>query len=99
MPYHVMIRLQGASGFIAEFDKDPEWIEGSVASPRRQGADILFGGYVLSWDEIAVIHVIYSEKSSKVIIGESEYARADLITARSLLTHQLVNAGDNVTSR
>jgi len=46
-----------ALAHLVEQDKTREWVEEQVATPRREGRDILFSGQVLSWKHIRAISI------------------------------------------
>ena len=100
MPYHVKIRLQGASGFFTEFDKDGQWIEEHIATPRRKGDDIFFDGTVLSWETIAEIRIIFTADSSKQVRDAYGYRSSQIHDFDKMWIEQnVVDAGDDVTSQ
>jgi predicted nucleotide-binding protein len=67
MPYHVMIIGVFKQETLVVLDKDESWIEEHIASPRREGHDILFAGVVISWIYVDEIHITYTDQTSRQV--------------------------------
>lgn len=49
--------MRGAVTNLSEQQKSRDWVEEQIAAPRREGRDILFGGRVLSWNQVKTIQI------------------------------------------
>jgi WD40 repeat protein len=72
VPYHVWITSEdrGRRRDGLALDKDADWIEEHIATPRRQGRDIFVDGQVFSWASIGRIHITETAESSAALIPQ-----------------------------
>jgi predicted nucleotide-binding protein len=73
VPYHVRITSKDRerrSHDALALDKDADWIEQSIASPRREGRDIFIDGQVFSWDSIDQIHITETDQASDQLLPQ-----------------------------
>jgi hypothetical protein len=64
---------QGGLAYLSERGKTREWVEQNIATPRREGRDILFQGVVFNWNDekkwpykimtINILRIAYDEPS------------------------------------
>lgn len=71
MPYHVRITSkdpQRRHHDALALDKEADWIEEHIVSPRREGCDIFIDGQVFSWDGIDQIRISQTDQTSEQLL-------------------------------
>ena len=78
MPYHLRITRTAwkrRRPDIVALGKSADWIEETIAAPRRQGRDIFVEGHVLSWDDIDSIRITETDQAIADQMARSAAAR------------------------
>jgi hypothetical protein len=73
VPYHVRITptdLRRRQHDIVVVDKDADWIETHIATPRRRGESIFISGQTIAWAFIDEIHITETDRPSAQILSE-----------------------------